>query len=77
MTKLKTNHQMGRLFRRVLAILLHALLTIYILTWVMHYDITGTWIHLSGFISLLLLLLFFFTIHAIAFFYFLRSRPKQ
>ncbi|RYY57126.1 MAG: hypothetical protein EOO09_03580 [Chitinophagaceae bacterium] len=68
---------MGRLFRRVFALLLHALLTTYLLTWILRYDLTDSWILFAGFVSLLLLLLFFFTLHVIAFFYFLKSRTKK
>lgn len=67
---------MSRLIRRLVAILLHALLTAYVLTWAMQYDITGSWILFAGFISLFLLLLLFLTIHFIALFYFFKSRVK-
>ena len=50
------HHLMSKFVRRLIAIILHALLTVYVLTWIMQYDITGSWITFSGFISLLLLL---------------------
>ena len=68
---------MGRLFRRIIAILLHALVSAYLLSLVTRYKITDSWIVFAGFISFLLLLLFFFTLHIIAFYYFLKSRAKQ
>ena len=67
---------MSRLFRRILAIVLHLLLNVFIVTWVMQYDVTGSWITFSGFVSVVLILLIFFTLHLISFIYFIKSTNK-
>ena len=67
---------MSRLFRRILAIVLHLLLNVFVVTWVMQYDVTASWITFSGFVSLVLILLIFFTLHLISFFYFIKSTNK-
>ncbi|MET0636189.1 MAG: hypothetical protein ABWZ25_09195 [Chitinophagaceae bacterium] len=67
---------MGRFFRRTIAIVIHGLITYFILTLAIQGNITSSWIKFVGFISLLLLLLFFFTLHIISFFYFVKSITK-
>jgi hypothetical protein len=61
------------LFRTVL-IILHALLNFFIISYIMDFDITGSWLRLILFVLLLMILLYFFIIHVIFYSKLLKSK---
>jgi hypothetical protein len=67
---------MNNLFLRTCLVLLHAVTSIVLVSYLVDYDITGKWIKFIGFLLLLLLLLFLFVKHLIAFYYFIKTKPK-
>jgi len=68
----QTTATMKPLFKRSLAIILHAVISVLLVVWVMQYELTGTWIKVSGFVSLIVLLALFLALHVI--FYFMKPR---
>ena len=61
---------------RLFAILLHAALSIILVSYLIDYDITGRWITFIGFIILLLALFYLFVRHLISFYYFIKTKTK-
>ena len=61
---------------RLIAILLHAAVSIILVSYIVDFDITGKWITFFGFIVLLLILLFLFVKHVISFYYFIKTKIK-
>jgi hypothetical protein len=62
-----------RLFR-TLILILHALLNFFIVSYVMDYDLTGSWLRIILFVLLMLVLLYFFILHLVA--YYKLVKPK-
>jgi hypothetical protein len=58
---------MNKLALRTLLLILHTLLNILIVSFVMDYDLTGSWLRITLFVLLLLVLLYFFVLHLIAY----------
>lgn len=58
---------MSKLVLRTLLLILHTLLNFFIVSYAMDYDLTGSWLRISLFVLLLLVLLYFFLLHIIAF----------
>ena len=62
----------NKIFRTV-AILLHAVINFFLVSWMLKYDITGSWAGFVLFIVLCLLLLILFIKHLISFIKYLQS----
>jgi len=62
----------GKIFR-TLAILLHAILNFFLVSWMYKFDITGSWAGVLLFIILCLLLLMLFVKHLVSFIKYLQS----
>ena len=58
---------------RTLAILIHGLINFLLVSWMLQYDITGSWIGFTLFIILCLLLLVLFVKHLVSFIKYLQS----
>lgn len=58
---------MSKLVFRTLLLILHTLLNFFIVSYVMDYDLTGSWLRISLFVLLLIVLLYFFLLHIIAY----------
>lgn len=67
---------MNALLLRTVAILLHATGNFLLVTFLLSYDITGSWVFFIGFIVLLLLLLFLFIKHTVSYIYFIKTKTK-
>lgn len=65
---------MNNLLFRTLMLLLHALVNFFIVSYIMDYDLTGSWFRLLLFVLLLLLLLYFFILHIIAYYKLVKSK---
>lgn len=65
---------MNNILFRTLMLLLHALLNFFIVSYVMDYDLTGSWLRIILFVLLLLALLYFFILHLIAYYKLLKSK---
>lgn len=61
---------------RTVALVLHAVANIIVITLLFNYDITGSWIFFIGFIAILLLLLFLFIKHLLSYIYFIKTKTK-
>ncbi|MEO6252889.1 MAG: hypothetical protein ABIO79_06270 [Ferruginibacter sp.] len=58
---------MNKVLFRTLILILHTLLNFFIVSYVMDYDLTGSWLRITLFVLLLLVLLYFFVLHIIAY----------
>lgn len=67
---------MNTLFLRTTAILLHAAANFIVVSWLMGFDISAKWLSFTGFIIVLLALLYLFIRHIVSFIYFLKTRTK-
>lgn len=67
---------MNTIFIRFAAILLHAIANFILVSYVVNFDITGSWIYFIGFVLLLLLLLYLFILHLTSFIYFIKTKTK-
>ena len=67
---------MNRLIIRTSALLLHAFLNFVLVSYLLNYDLTGSWIVVTGFIILLFLLVVLFIRHLLSYFYFIKTKTK-
>ena len=67
---------MELLFVRIGALLAHALLNIVIISYATNYDISGSWVAVTGFVLLLFLLLVLFIRHLLSFIHFIKTKTK-
>lgn len=58
---------MNKLVLRTLLLILHSLVNFFIVSYFMDYDLTGSWIRIILFVLLVLVLLYFFLLHIIAY----------
>ena len=65
---------MNKLLFRTLILLLHALLNFFIVSFVMDYDLTGSWLRIALFILMLMVLLYFFILHIVAYYKLVKSK---
>jgi len=65
---------MNRLILRTAAIIFHALLNIFFVSYLTNFDITGSWIRLIGFLFVLLVLISLVCIHILSYIHFIKSR---
>jgi hypothetical protein len=72
----KARPPMNTTFLRTFLLLLHAAANFLLVTWLVDFDITGSWIRFIGFIVLLLALLYFFIRHVLSYIYFLKTKTK-
>jgi hypothetical protein len=68
----ETTRQMNKLLVRIAAILIHSLLNFIIVSWLLNYDISGSWLAFFIFILVVLVLLYLFIRHIISFIYFIK-----
>ena len=59
---------------RVAALIIHVLLNIIIITRLTDYDLTGSWLAFTGFLIVVLLLVFLFIRHLVSFIYFIKNK---
>jgi len=64
---------MNNLTIRTTAIISHAMLNIFIVSYLMDYDISSSWLSFLGFVLLLLVLLLLFIYHLLSFIHFIKS----
>ncbi len=76
LTSIIKRHRMNALLLRTAAIVLHAAANFLFVTFLLNYDISGSWLAFLGFIVLLLFLLFLFLKHALSYIYFLKTKTK-
>ncbi len=67
---------MNTLLFRVGAILMHVFLNIVIVSYVTRYDVTGSWIAMTGFVLLLFIMLGLLVMHIMSFLNFLKHKAK-
>ena len=67
---------MNNLLWRTALILVHAVVNFFVVTFLLDYDITGSWLRLTGFILLILFLLFLFIKHLVSYIYFIKPKIK-
>ncbi len=65
---------MNNLVLRTVALLLHALLNFFVISYTMDYDITGRWLNIILFVLLCIVLMYFFVLHIISFYQFVKSK---
>ncbi len=65
---------MNKLLFRTLILILHTLLNVFILTYVMDYDLTGSWLRIILFVLLILTLMYFFLLHILSYYKFVKSK---
>jgi hypothetical protein len=64
----------NRLLLRALAITIHIFLNFFLVTWLMKFDITGSWINFFLFIIAVAVLIVLFVIHLLSFILFIKTR---
>lgn len=62
------------LFYRIAVMILHAIVNFLIISWLMNFDISGSWIGFFAFILVCLFLLSLFIIHLYFFFVFIKTK---
>jgi hypothetical protein len=67
---------MDAIYFRVGAILAHVILNIIIISWIVNFDITASWLRVAGFAALLFILLVLFIKHLISFINYLKTKTK-
>ena len=67
---------MDAIYLRVGAILAHVILNIIIISWIVNFDITGSWLKVAGFAAVLFILLVLFIKHLISFINYLKTKTK-
>lgn len=63
-----------KLFYRVALLILHAVANFLLISWLVNFDISGSWLGFFAFILVCLLLLSFFIMHLYAFFVFIKTK---
>ena len=59
---------------RTAAILIHAILNFIVISYLVNYDITGSWIKFIGFTLVVFLLFYLFLLHLVSFINFLKHK---
>ena len=67
---------MNSILLRVILLLLHALINFALISWLMNFDITGSWLAVGVFVIGVLLLMVVFIRHLLSFFSFLKTKTK-
>ncbi len=67
---------MNQFALRTVLIILHAAANFILITILLDYDISGSWVRFIGFIALALLLLFLFIKHLLSYIYFIKTKTK-
>jgi len=65
---------MNSLAFRTIALVLHSLLNFFVISYILDYDITGSWLRVILFSLLLITLLYFFILHIIRYAQFIKSK---
>ena len=65
---------MNHLLFRLAALLLHAVLNFILISYLMDYDITGSWLKVVGFVLLIFMLLIAFIVHLLSFIKLIKTR---
>ena len=65
-----------KLILRTTALLLHGLFNFILLTWVMKFDLTGSWLLFIGFIILALAMLSLLVMHLVSYYFYLKTYSK-
>ena len=65
---------MNHLLFRLAALLLHAVLNFIFISYLMDYDITGSWLKVVGFVLLIFMLLIAFIVHLLSFIKLIKTR---
>jgi len=64
---------MNKLITRTLALLFHALLNVFLISYITDFDVSGSWLGFTGFVLFLLLLLFLFVRHLLIFIQYIKT----
>ncbi|MCW3073393.1 MAG: hypothetical protein JWP69_462 [Flaviaesturariibacter sp.] len=67
---------MNRLLLKLVLLLLHAFVNFVIISWLVNFDITGSWLTVAGFVLLVLALIVFFIRHLVSFYYFIKTKTR-
>ena len=65
---------MNHLLFRLAALLLHAVLNFILISYLMDYDITGSWLKVVGFVLLIFMFLIAFIVHLLSFIKLIKTR---
>ena len=69
-----TTKKLNTFVLRIAAIVIHAILNFIAISYLVNYDITGSWIKFIGFTLLVFLLFYLFLIHLVSFINFLKHK---
>ena len=67
---------MNTLLLRTFFLLLHAVANFLIVTTLLNYDLTGSWLYFTAFIAIVLLLIIIFVKHILSYINFIKTKPK-
>jgi len=67
---------MNALLLRTTLLLIHAVANFIIVSTLVNYDLTDSWLHFAGFIIILLILTFIFVKHLLSYIYFIKTKTK-
>ena len=67
---------MNALLLRTFFLLLHAVANFLIVTTLLNYDLTGSWLYFTAFIAIVLLLIIIFVKHILSYINFIKPKPK-
>ena len=67
---------MNSMLLRLVLLLLHAFINFALVSWLLNFDITGSWLAVGAFVIGVLLLMVVFIRHLLSFFSFLKTRTK-
>jgi hypothetical protein len=68
------NTRVYQLVLRSIAVILHIIINVVIITTLMDLDITGSWLYTIGFILIVLLLLALLIVHLFSYFHFIKTK---
>lgn len=60
---------------RLIVLILHALINVIFISFLFHFDLTGSWLRFAGFSMLILFLFLLFIAHLVSFINFLKPKP--
>lgn len=64
---------MNSILYRTVALVMHAVLNLVIISYLVRFDTTGSWVNFTAFIAAMLVLLILFIKHLVSFIYFIKS----
>ncbi|HMU11587.1 MAG TPA: hypothetical protein PKC54_16355 [Ferruginibacter sp.] len=64
---------MNSILYRTVALVMHAVLNLVIVSYLVRFDTTGSWVNFTAFIAAMLVLLILFIKHLVSFIYFIKS----